>query len=279
MRVAFHTYPKKWQSIRGLLALRRHGHRYWAGHALRRGVERCGLETITGRYDEPTDADVAVIWGWKQSKVISACQQGGQQLLVLERGFIQPRHAWISLTWNGLNGRGQFPTANDNGARWRQHFATRLQPWRTSPGDYVLLIGQVPGDAALHGACIETWLNETAKKLLDMGHRVRFRPHPLHRLPSPAGAEYSTSSLTEDLGRADRCVVYNSTTAVEAVLAGVPTVVCDIGAAAWPMASHDVAQELVRPDRAAWCHDLSWRQWRASELKDGGAWRFATREI
>jgi hypothetical protein len=198
--------------------------------------------------------------------------RSGRHVIVIERGFIQPRKEWFSLAVNGFNGRGRFAPSCDNGERWKKHFAHHLQPWREGDKGYALLIGQVPGDAALHGLDIVAWAQRMTTELLRLGHRVVYRPHPKGPTPCPVGAELSGRSLAEDFSDASRVVVYNSTTAVESVLAGIPTVTMDVGSVAYPMASHDLTAPLIRPDRTRWCYDLAWRQWTLEELGNGLAW-------
>lgn len=140
------------------------------------------------------------------------------------------------------------------------------------PGDYSLVIGQVPNDSAFWGTVIVAWAQATTDRLKGLGHRVVYRPHPEAETPCPLGAELSTGSLAEDFEHADRVVTYNSTTAVEAVLAGLPTVIHDHGSVVYPMALHDVAEPRIRPDRTKLCHDLAWRQWLLEEFRNGAAW-------
>lgn len=227
----------------------------------------------------PSNADIAVIWSWKQRRLIERQIETGKHILVLERGFLQPRNSWISLSWDGFNGRGSFPGAADGGARWNLHFGPMLKPWRQRRGGNALLIGQVPGDAALFGLDIITWTQEMSAKLIALGYRVTYRPHPLSVTPCPNGANLSIGDLETDLALADFVVTYNSTTAVESILAGVPTIVMDIGSVAYPMASHSLEEPLRYPDRTAWCHDLAWRQWSLKELADGSAWQHAIRQL
>jgi hypothetical protein len=237
-----------------------------------RGMRRHGDKPFIGKKWKPSNADLSVIWSWKRPAIIEAMLSSNRHVLVMERGFIQPRFEWCSLAFDGMNGRGKFAPAGDGGERWERCFAHHLRPWRTEPGDYALLIGQVPNDSALHGQDIVQWVSEQAARLLKLGLPVVYRPHPLHPTPCPEGATLSTGTLEEDFERADRVVTFNSTTAVEAVLAGIPTVISDIGSVAYPMASHEVEEPLVRPDRTAWCHDLAWRQWTIEEFASGEAW-------
>lgn len=239
--------------------------------AFRAGLERRGVRTEVGNPSRSSNADLAVVWGWRQHDVIQPMMESGRHVIVMERGFIQPRRAWCSLALDGLNGRGRFPDPKDDGLRWQKYFSHHLKPWQAA-GEYALVVGQVPGDAALAGCDIEVWAATQTRRLLEMGWRVVYRPHPLHATPCPVGATLSSNSLDVDLARADRVVTFSSTTAVEAILKGVPTVVTDPGSVAYPVASHRVEEPLRRPDRTAWCHALAWKQWTIDELADGYAW-------
>ncbi|WP_128647315.1 hypothetical protein [Pseudovibrio denitrificans] len=236
-------------------------------------MSKDGVITRRGRGNKPTKADVAVMWSWKQRKIIADMTETGRKIIVIERGFIQPRNEWYSLAVDGFNNRGRFIKAPDHGKRWQLHFSHHLKPWRKRSGNIALLIGQVPSDASLMGTDFITWAQEQTDRLIKMGLEVIYRPHPESSTPCPVGAKLSENSLQHDFDHADRVVTFCSTTAVEAVLAGIPTVVCDIGSVAWPMCSHQVEDPLIRPDRTQWCHDLAWRQWRLAELEDGTAWR------
>lgn len=229
---------------------------------MRRGLERHGVLCAYGHYDTPTvrEHDFAVIWGApsKQPAIAAA----SPRLLIMERGHLPDREVYASCGWGGLARRGRYPTANDGGARWRALFGQLLQPWRTGDG-YALLIGQVEGDAALGSLDLRAWIHDQIDGLTALGWEVRFRPHPL--------AQRSRTSLAEDLAGAALCVTYNSTAGVEAVLAGVPTVTLDEGAMAWEVSGHAL-DELVRPDRERWAHNLAWTSWTVEEIASGLAW-------
>ena len=232
-----------------------------------------GVRTERGRRNKTTSADMAVMWLWKQPRTIDDMIASGRDLLIIERGFIQPRFEWYSLAVNGFNGRGKFAPAPDGGARWQKYFSHMLRPWREPGGEYSLLIGQVPRDSALNGVDIVSWAQERTDEMVSAGHRVLYRPHPLGPTPCPRGAELSVGTLEQAFSGASQVVTYCSTTAVESVMAGIPAVIFDEGSVAYPMASHSIHEPLVRPDRTKWCHDLAWRQWRLDELADGSAWQ------
>lgn len=263
--------------MRIALHLRREArHQQLAGGLLAAGIKRHGLTVEEGVWSQPSGADVCVVWSWKQTTLFEDCKRRGARVLVLERGYMGDRMAWYSLAVDGLNGRGRFPEPQDDGARFRRHFADLLRPWRDA-GDWALLIGQVPGDAQLMGMDPVRWAADTAAALTRRGHAVRFRPHPIcvargTPTPTPVACSRSEGPLGPDLARAYRCVTFNSNTGVEAVLAGVPTVCLDPLAMAAPVAAGALEAPAYMPDRTEWCRAMAWRQWLADELVDGTAW-------
>lgn len=246
--------------------------------ALMEGMRRHGLTPRVAPFDVAAGSDLAVIWSWKQMNVIADASKRGAHILVLERGFLQPREEYCSLAVDGFNGRGKFRPAPDGGMRWRRLFPDREREWRKRPNGYVLIIGQVQGDAALFGLDVMKWAGQVARELLALGKSVVFRPHPKAQPITNLGAHFPgivkihTGPLMQALFGAASCVTYNSTTAVEAVLEGVPTVTLDRGSIAWPVAAHDIDNLNYMPERRLWCHDMAWRQWSMKELADGAAW-------
>ena len=102
-----------------------------------------------------------------------------------------------------------------------------------------------------------------------------FRPHPLaYRrggVRPVAGTTLRDGSLAEELQRAAVVITFNSNTAVESVLAGVPTITMDPGSMAWDMTSHAIDDPLVTPERERWAATLAWRQWTLAEIESGAA--------
>lgn len=227
------------------------------------GLRRHGVAFEQRPQAEWRVSDLAVIWAHRQRPLFDAQRAAGKHYLVMERGYVGDRMAWTSLGLDGLNGRARFPRAPD-GARWGRHFADLLRPWSRAAGGTGLVIGQVPGDAALCGLDVAEWSRGVRLRLSQIGLSTRFRPHPLSDTP-PA------RSLAEDLAGAALVVTFNSNAGVLAVLAGVPTVALDRGSMAWPVAGHAL-DETVRPDRTGWAHDLAWAQWTEAEIAAGTPW-------
>lgn len=251
-------------------------HQQSHGEAFRKGFERHGITAEFTPGDVPiADADLHVTWSIKRPRIFDWRKQTGRHVLVAERGHVGDRMRLTSCGWNGLGRRGRYAKAMDGGARWQQ-WAHLMQPWKQG-GSYALLIGQVPGDASLYGLTqgFPAWAQEQTDALRAMGYEVVFRPHPLsvkcgYRF-CPTGARSRPGTLSEALADAALCITYNSTTGVESVLAGVPTVTLDEGAMAFDVAGHKLG-EAVRPDRTAWSHDLAWTQFSLPEIASGFAW-------
>lgn len=242
------------------------------------GLGHHGISWEIAEYDSPRAGDFAVIWGWRQHEVKDWCRRYDMPLLVMERGYLQPRMEFVSLGWDGLAGRGRYPLTC--GDRWEQYWG-EMAPWQAGAG-YALVCGQVPRDASLYGVDFNTWAQRVTGQLIEQGREVVYRPHPIMlqagQFWRPSRARLSTGSLDGDLADAAVCVTFNSTTGVESVLAGVPTVACDEGSMAWPVATHDVDDILVTPDRLAWARRLACSQWSPWEIKSGEAWA-AIREV
>ncbi len=242
------------------------------------GMRAHGVTVEAAGFDCPTDADVVVVWGWRQHRVILAAKQAGRPILVMERGHIQPRMEWTSCGWGGLQNHAVYPFVDDGGFRFMANFGAQFQP--ATPGNaYVLVCGQVDGDASIGSLDIKSWAQAVTDDLARRGHWVTYRPHPLSVKQGenwcPNGARFSAARLAADLAMAKACVVYNSTAGVEAALAGVPVVALDKGSMAWPIASHSVTAPFRTPtqkERVAWAARLAWTQWTPAEILSGEAW-------
>lgn len=245
-------------------------HQRTHGEAMRAGLARHGIASEFAPFNTPHPCDVAVIWGWKQPMVINS----GARVLVMERGHLQNRMVYTSCGWGGLGNRARYPKAPD-GERWDRHFAHLLEPWKE--GTHVVVFGQCTGDASLYNLRdgFEAWARRVVKDAHVFGLPIIYRPHPLMvrhgNTWCPPGAELSTGPLRADLDRAAVAITYNSTSGVECVLAGVPTITLDEGAMAWPVSAHAIEMP-PRPDRTAWCHDMAWTSWTMEEIADGTAW-------
>ena len=261
---------------------------YWAGQSWAKpkldafvaGLRRHGINPEERRAEDWRKSDLAVVWGHRDKELHELQRAAGNHYLVLERGYIgdlENRRRWTSIGYDGLNGHANFCNADVGSARWERHFAGFMQPWK-SGGDYALLMGQVRGDASLGQTDIELWYADMARLLNAQGWTVMFRPHPNGRAIAPDGAYALVGSLEGALASAAFAVTWNSTSGVDAVLAGVPTVAMDRGSMAWNVTTHDVEEALVTPDRVPWAERLAFTQWNDDEIAGGHAWEHLRRK-
>jgi hypothetical protein len=215
-----------------------------------------------------------VIWGHRQRRIIDGQRAHGARYLVMERAYFNDRFEWYSLGYDGLNGRADFCNDGMPGDRWKAH-GPGLKPWRDpGTGSVVVVMGQVPGDAALAHVNYRRWQERAVIDARKYGLPIVFRQHP-HRAARTDGTHLrvalSKVSLEEDLARAAVVVTLNSNSGVDAVLAGVPTVTSDPGAMARKVTAHTIG-EISRPPREQWAADLAYAQWKLDEIASGEAW-------
>lgn len=203
----------------------------------------------------------------------------------MERGYIGDRFAWTSLALNGLNGLATWPTCAPIQQlldRFERYHAALYRPWRGGTGKYILIIGQVPGDASLRGRNLYgagNWYEQQACTAQQYGLPVFFRPHPLAARRGGAGQIHTVPSLPGGLSEALRdaalVVTFNSNTGVDSLLAGVPTVVMDPGGMGYDVALPTLPTTLDVPEpdagRYGWACRLAGRQWSMQEISSGVA--------
>jgi hypothetical protein len=254
---------------KSLTAIAHSSHQVVCAKAVVQGAKIAGWEAVlNNQFPAPTKH--VACWGWRLGL---AYRHREHEVLVMERGYMGDRKQWYSLAWNGLNNRGQFPAQPfDDGKRFDHFFGHLMKPWREpGSGKYVLLIGQIPADMSVRGADLQAWYESViARSKLTYDLPVVFRNHPLMKSMPRFGVKLDVLSgtLEEAFSDAEVVVTFNSTTGVESVLAGIPTVAADQGSMVWDVAGHSVG-DLLRPDRIEWARKLSWKQWLLEEIESG----------
>jgi len=237
--------------------------------ALIEGFKAHGVNAIGAPNSYHIKTKSVACWGWKMGKRLRAA---GHDVLVIERGYLGDRFKWTSLAWNGLNGHGEFPRIDGSSDRFATHFG--LTPWQTN-GDYVLVMGQVPGDESLQGRDLLSWYADAAKTAEKVYQKpVLFRPHPeairKGYKQKLTGFENCFLPLRDSLQFAHAVVTFNSNSAVDAVVQGVPCIVFDKGTMAWDVAGKKIG-ERITPSRERWAAALAWKQWSMDEIASGFA--------
>lgn len=247
-------------------------HQTECGFALQVGLARHGIDATLARPMQYEPTDLAVVWGHRQHQIMAGQREVGARYLVMERGYFGDRFKFYSLGYDGLNGRADFCNASMPGDRWHKHGAD-LPVWKTG-GQFVLVMGQVLGDAALAHVNYRAWQEKAVVDAAKYGLPVYFRRHPHPRARADGThlrVPISKATLEEDLARAAVVITLNSNSGVDAALAGVPVVTGDIGAMARDVSAHKVG-DLARPCRRQWTHNLAYAQWLLDEIRSGEAW-------
>lgn len=242
-------------------------HRTWCG-AFAEGLRRHGWAVSFEK--SPRPADLIVLWGVRH---VAEAKRAGGEICVLERAYLGERFNWTSVSFGGgLNGRGVFRGPFEDPSRWNTYFTQLMKPWRDNPDGYALIMGQVPGDQSIAGVDMPAFYDRAHVAFRKLGIPVKMRHHP--NVTPAKGADRmaaAAQSLIDDLNGAKCAITWNSNSAVDAVLAGVPAVAMDRGSMAWDVTGHELTVPPM-PDRAAWSHRLAWCQWRRHEMLTGECW-------
>jgi hypothetical protein len=257
----------------------RSAHQQRWGNAFAAGLERHGITPLKGDGRQPIACDLAVFWSHKKYPIIEAQKKTGRDYLVLEHGYIGDRISeYASAGYNGLNGNADFVNQDMPPDRWLLFFREYLKPWRPE-GNYIVIMGQVPGDQSIRGTDFTGWVAETAKGLRErFDVPIYFRPHPLSGRQDAAGVPLIHGDLHYVLADALGVVTFNSNSGVDALLEGVPTMVCDEGGMAWPVTTHRVEEGFKKLPREQWAWNLAWAQWTEEEFSGGTAWEHLKRK-
>ena len=259
---------------RAIVVARQSAHQIIWGGSFANGLRRHGWQ-VSLQDAHPGPCDMLVLWSVRNQLAIKAQKRAGGEVCILERGYVGDRSSWTSVSFGGgLNNRGEFRGPFHDGSRWKRYFSRLMKPWQRRDG-YALLIGQVPGDMSIAGVDIDGWYRRTASELKSIGLEVRFRPHPVAVQSGRASEVPGVPTIGGDLDRAivgaAVVVTFNSNTAVEAVLAGCPSIALDRGSMAWPVVGHQLS-DIITPDRAAWANRLAWCQFSLDEMRSGACW-------
>lgn len=196
---------------------------------------------------------------------------------------------WVRLSWNSFyNDEGLHPydpTYN----RWKRlskKYNIVMHDWQRR-GDAILFNLQRDKDSSLNrllynGIDYKKYCRRVIKRIRNVSDRpIIIRCHPRDRSTFfylkekfPKLTFSNKTPLHEDLNKAWCMVTYNSTSCVESVLYGTPTITLDPSAVAWPVSWHSVdgIEKKYYPDRTEWCKRIAFMQWKGSELQDGYVW-------
>lgn len=171
--------------------------------------------------------------------------------------------------------------------------------WKNNPAGDIILMLQLPGDASLRGADIYQfglWAYKNIRRYSNKNIIIRTHPHhnpkgldEVHKFISDialmddpnvkvvVGSKERT--LADDLKNAYCTVSYSSGSAIDSVLAGIPTVALDPANFTYGISSNyiehidgDNLRKADEADMKQWLNNLSYSQWSVEEMLTGRAW-------
>lgn len=251
------------------------------------GLGRCGVRVIFKSLSlgfEKT-ANIHVIFGsYKYSypvtmpkkDIIDKCKD--RQLIMIESGFCK-RGEFYQVGFNGFAGDANFRNNHSPPDRWEaMHIKTK--PWQKRHGP-VVVCGQVPHDTQVQDMNHIAWCKETVRYYQKRKIPVVFRPHPRVKDPTIYGIPFELWDLAKirtTLEYAKCFVTWNSTSSVDALIAGVPVITRHRSSISWPIASHKFELEnLYYPSRRQFFANLGYAQWTVEEMREGLPWRHLSR--
>jgi len=247
--------------------------------AFEAGIKKHGHPVTVIQTPHFVECDLAVCWGFRLKYIQYNQKRLNADYLILERGYVGDRFAYSSCGFNGLNGRADFSYAPTEKLRLEEYFNDEFITLNKTEKKHILVIGQLFGDASVEHVNIREWEKETIAVLSKLYPQIPiiYRPHPIeikHGIQHTyVGATNSKNKkLADDLQEAIVCVTFNSTSAVEAVLADVPTISCDAGSMAYDITSHELTTYGASPNRREWAEKLVWKQFSIQEFQSGYAW-------
>ena len=240
--------------------------------------ESAGITVVTNSMN----ADVAVIWSqlWAgrmraNRGVWDHYRLQGKSVIVLEVGALKRNTTWRVM----LNGK-HCPLQSQNTSYRADSLGLLAQPWR-GEGEHIVIALQRSDSNLWQGMPLtEQWVQQTVAVLQSVTDRkivVRTHPRQAIKLPNidvqqpiSVPGTYDDFDFIDSLSNVYAVVNHNSSSAVQAILNGVPAVVSATSIAA-PVAVTDVSciNNLIRPDRTQWINDLAWSEWTVEEIAGG----------
>jgi len=225
------------------------------------------------------------IEGWARGVLKAA----GIPLVVLDLGYLKrASHAQDATGYNqlGIGRLGAIPLMPCPRDRLDMLAVTPSIPVSPQRPKVALILGQLPGDSqhGLNSTALAAYLSERAGFWQAQGYEVHYRPHPmamalgLQPIPYVRTRLSNTENLAAALADARVAVTFNSTAAVEAILAGVAVdchrdahyaLVADYG---WGAESESEGHAYVSiQDVHEYLCRLAYAQWTIPEIQNGAA--------
>jgi hypothetical protein len=259
--------------------------------------------------------DVAVIFGsWKPREkgthhTRNSVAAQASRFVVIETPLLKRSTGRENQYWRvGINGYlnrdAVWPTLKPREAEQRlDDLGIKWNGWCNNSDGHVVVVLQLPGDASLRGTDINEWAYRTVTEIRSQVDRpIVIRTHPLvsdraFELHAQLGfrlmkqgvkdVRFSDGAVTpwsQDIEDAYCTVTFTSGMAVDSVLAGIPTIACDIGNFAWGISSNhvdEITNVMKAPTKEVrhWLSQMAACQWSAKEMRSGQVWQYLLRSF
>jgi hypothetical protein len=204
--------------------------------------------------------DAYMQWGFKLTAGLQYAIDNQLPFVIIDWGYFSSRENAISISFNGFHGLSmQVSSVQHAHTRWHPD----PEPWKEvhKEGNCVTVFGQLQNDRAVRGLHVESWLRRTAVEAAEaFGGPAKIRPHP----KMISSWEPPLPPLELVLDETAIAVTYTSSVGILTALAGIPTIALHPASPAYDVSADRMY--LRHPDRAPWLHDLSWRNYKFSEL-------------
>lgn len=203
---------------------------------------------------------------------------------------------WIRFSWNSFfmdDGLHPYDPSYDRWSELQKNYNIEVLSQRHR-GDYILFSLQLDGDSALNRLIYNNidykdYCCDVIKNIKQLTDRpILIRSHPLDKtvithIRNVFGdaIEYSDyPNIYQDLDRSYCMITYNSTSSVESILYGTPTITLDSSAVTDPVSNNiNDIESLKEYDLTDWLKKIAFMQWQGKELTDGYVWNLLKRTV
>jgi len=209
----------------------------------------------------------------------------------------QKTEGWWRFSWNHYFYDQAIYPYDSSYNRWDELISKlniKIYNWRHL-GDSILICLQKPMDSALNrlhqsNVSYETYcvnLIDKIKKISDRKIIVRGHPKDPTNLALTIKKQFPTIeisqniSIFDDLDQSYCMITYNSTSSIESVLYGIPTITLDSSAVARDVTYHSIEQIECQNflDREEWFKKIAFMQWSTEEIKNGYLWEILKEKV
>ncbi len=229
---------------------------------VQRLVARMGGTVLQGQASNvPLDTNIYISWRFNLHPDFEEHIANGMTLVCIDLGYFDAtKYERFSVSIGGVHGLGSPPDVS--GLPERPH--PSLTPWRPEGSVVQIHAAGWIHNPALRAAASnlpDGWHEEAQAKVAAKwpDKQIDMRWHPKTRPPGVP----KPPPLKTTLDDVFVTVTYGSHASVQTIIEGVPAIVEARRCVAYPMAAQEY--EIIRPDREAWIHDLSYREYAMME--------------